>query len=423
MTLSYDKFGVYGDFMSEFNKKWEPIPLKTGSVDESNAKELVFGRKEFVKLFWKKIASGASLYILAERNMGKTWALWLAIADKPEKANPAFFDAEKVNSVEEFVWKLNQELHQKGHVSNKSAKKVGDWFRRIFQLVQGQKIHDIEVPALDPWGTFLEDTIHDFIEMSGDKTPVLIIDELPFLIDKIYKNQGPQKASELLDKLRAIDQTLTTFKMVFCGSLGMHIVLEKLKESGYTGRPINTMEPLEVPPLGSEGALKLSAGLLLSEKIPCVNLEETAKAIARISSGVPYYIKQIISWLSDHPGEDMTPETVEHTLKQMFDAPGDPAEFQYYDGRLDQYYPEDIQEKARAALDVLSQKSEGLHFNDLLNLVRHRPNTLLVDPESLLNVLRILKDDHYLESRSSHWKYKLEIVRLWWYEHRGGLEL
>lgn len=410
--------------MVKSTKRFKPIPLATGSIDAATAPLLVIGRNNFVNRFWKKTKTGSNLHILSERRMGKTWAIWLAIAKKPTWANPIFFDAEQVNAVEEFVWRLNQEMHRQGFLSDSVKDSVWDWFRRIQQRIQGRSIGEYEVPVgFDPWDTFLEDTLRNFVEICHGKTAILIIDELPFLVDKIYKNQGPRKAAELLDKLRAIRQTVNLFRMAFCGSLGMHIVLQKLKDNGYTGQPINDMEPLELSPLSLEDATLLSAGLLLSEKIKISNLEEVATAIAQVSSGIPYYIKYIIIWLSDHPVDLVDSGIIDGTLQKLFFAHGDPAGFLYYDTRLDQYYPEDIVEKARAALDILSRNNNGLHFNELLNLVRYRPSTLTIDPESLLDVLRTLRNDHYLINQSSHWRFKLEIVRRWWYEHRRGLEL
>ena len=410
--------------MIKSTKRFKPIALTSGSVNATTAPNLVIGRKEFVNRFWKTTKAGGNIHVLSERRMGKTWAMWLAIAKKPTWANPVFFDVEQVNTVEQFVWKLNLEMHRQGIIPDKIMDKAKDWYRRLQQRVKGQSIGKFTVPiGFDTWDTFLEDTIRNFVENSSNKTAVLIIDELPFLVDKIYKNQGFRKAAELLDKLRALRQTVNSFRMAFCGSLGMHIVLQKLKDNGYTGQPINDMEPLELSPLSREDATYLAAGFLLSEKIKCSNLEDVAPSIAEISSRIPYYIKTIVNWLSGHSVDLVDSEMINDTLQELFDAPGDPAQFNYYDARLDQYYPKDTVEKARAVLDILSGKSEGMQFNKLLNLMRHREETLSINKESLLNILHLLREDHYLINQSSHWRFKLEIVRLWWYEYRGGLDL
>lgn len=409
--------------MSKSEGKFKSIPLRTGSVNETTAPYSVIGRKDFVKRFWKMTRAGSNIHVLSERRMGKTWAMWLAIAKKPTWANPVFFDVEQVNTVEQFVWKLNQEMHRQGIIPDKIMNNAKDWYRRLQQRIKGQSIGKFKIPiGFDTWDTFLEDTLRNFVENSSNKTAVLIIDELPFLVDKIFKNQGYQRATELLDKLRAMRQTITLFRMSFCGSLGMHIVLKKLKDKGYTGKPINDMDPLELSPLSEEDATYLAAGFLLSEEIKCSNLEDVASSIAEISSRIPFYIRNIVNWLSGHQDEVVDPKTINNSLQKIFNAPGDPAQFNYYDARLDQYYPKDTVEKARAVLDILSGKSDGMQFNELLNLMRHREETLSINKESLLNILHLLRDDHYLITQSSHWCFKLEIVRLWWYEYRGGLE-
>ena len=312
---------------------------------------------------------------------------------------------------------------QEPHSTKVVGESPGLWFRRLSQRLQGKKAGTLEVPdGFDPWEALLEDTCIHFAERSMPRQAVLMIDELPFFLDKIMKNRGPHEAIDVLDKLRFLRQTIPTLRMILCGSLGLHIVLQRLREVGYTGQPVNDIPPFELPPLTQRDASYLSGCLLLGEDVPCSNVEEVAQSVAQASSGVPFYIQHIVSWMSEQTGI-WTPDRALSVPQELFDAPGDPTEFSYYDRRLDQYYPEDIVEKARAALDVLSQKKEGLHFDELLNLVRHRPKTLMVDAESFLKVLRILLDDHYIVHKDKEWRFKLEILRHWWLEARGGLAL
>ena len=396
------------------------VSFKTPSID--SAPDIVIGRTKIVESLWRRVESG-SIRLLSERRMGKTWVLMLAIALKPQWAVPFFFNAESAHSAPEFVWQLNRELHRRNLIAPKWWEKVQDWFRRLSQRLQGKKAGTLEVPdGFDPWEALLEDTCIHFAERSMPRQAVLMIDELPFFLDKIMKNRGPHEAIDVLDKLRFLRQTIPTLRMILCGSLGLHIVLQRLREVGYTGQPVNDIPPFELPPLTQRDASYLSGCLLLGEDVPCSNVEEVAQSVAQASSGVPFYIQHIVSWMSEQTGI-WTPDRALSVPQELFEAPGDPTEFSYYDRRLDQYYPEDIVEKARAALDVLSQRKDGLHFNELLNLVRHRPKTLMVDAESFLEVLRILRDDYYIVHKDGKWHFKLEILRHWWLETRGGLAL
>jgi hypothetical protein len=211
---------------------------------------------------------------------------------------------------------------------------------------------------------------------------------------------------------------------VFCGSLGLHIVLNDLYASGYSGRPVNDMPPFEVGPLSDDWARYLAACLLLGENVPCASPEECASAVATAASGVPFYIQHVVKWMKEHrAAEAWDAARIGRIPEEAAIASGDPFELTYYDARLDTYYPDDLAERGRAALDVLSAAEGGLGFNALLNLVRHNPRTLTIDPKSLLDVLRTLKDDHYLIETDGHWRFKLEIVRRGWRKLRGELGL
>jgi hypothetical protein len=47
----------------------------------------------------------------------------------------------------------------------------------------------------------------------------------------------------------------------------------------------------------------------------------------------------------------------------------------------------------------------------------------MLDSSALLEILQILRDDYYLVQEGDRWRFKLEIVRCWWQQYRGGLGL
>jgi len=381
-----------------------------GNPDITDAPRVVIGRTQLVDALWRKLMSG-SLCLLSERRMGKTWVLILAQAKRPNWAVPFFMDVEDINSATEFVLKLNKGLHRDNLIPTTWWEKVQDWFRRHTQRLQEKKIGSIEIPKLDPWGVLLEDTCRKFIDKSEGKQSVLMIDELPFFLDKIIKNSGPGEAIEILDTLRSLRQSMPSLRMVFCGSLGLHIVLQKLREAGYAGRPVNDMFSFEVPPLDPKDAYYLCGCLLHGEGIKCSDIKAVAEATAQVSCGVPFFIQSIVSWMGSQNSREWNREDTISVLNQFFNIPEGHSIFSYYNDRLDVYYSHDIVDRARAALDVLSRNKAGMHFDNLLNLVRHRPKTLMIDSEVFLDVMHILRDDHYVINHNGQWSFKLEIVR------------
>ena len=403
------------------NKSFRRIQVKIGTVNAKSAEQEVIGRDGLVDSFWRETKQ-SSLRVLAERRMGKTWVLHLAISRRPEWAVPLFLDTEGLSSAPEFVLKLGERLYQSDLIPTKWYEKTWKWVRRVGHQLQGQTVGKWKVPSLESWKSLFEDTCQQFAQKSGGRHPVLIVDELPLLLDKIIKDGRPQEAIDLLDHFRYLRQEIPSLRMVFCGSLGLHIVLGKLKDQEYTGQPVNDMPPFEVPPLAADDAFYLSGCLLLGQEMGCSDIEVVARAVAEASCGVPFYIQHVVSWMSQHK-QVWTPETVAGVPRALFEAPEDPAEFSYYDERLSQYYPADIVDKARAALDVLSQNASGVDFDTLLNLVRHRPKTKTIDPEQLLGVLDILQKDHYILQENRCWRFKLAIVRDSWHSRRGSLAL
>jgi hypothetical protein len=401
---------------------FKPLSVQLGSVDEKNAEQFVIGRDHIVESFWKSVQS-ASIRVLAERRMGKTWVLKLALARKPQWVVAHLFDVQQYDNAAEFVLAFNKELHKGNLISDKWFNKVQDWFRRFYQKLQGLKVGPIPIPELDSWVTLLKDTFNHMTSHNGNFQVAIIFDELPFFLDKLIKANHANEAIQLLDTFRALRHENTSLRLVFCGSLGLHIVLEKLHDIKYTGQPINDMPPFEVPPLSPDDAQYLSGCLLIGENIKCTDINAVAQAIAEGSCGVPFYIQHFIRWMAGRKEEIWSPEKALAIPEELFNAPGDPVEFSYYSSRLEDYYTEDIVEKARAVLDVLSRKAEGLPFNDIINLIRHRPSTLTVSPEQILKVIQILRDDHYMEGTGDNWRFKLDIVRQWWFETRGRLAL
>jgi hypothetical protein len=422
--------------MGQGSGNFKKMRVLIGMPEVSKASEVVIGRSLLVDSLWRQLESG-SLRLLSERRMGKTWTLTLARAKAPGWAVPLFIDAEGIKSAPEFVMRINKELHRNGLIPPNWWNTVLDWFRRWNQRLQGKKIASIEIPELDPWTSLLEDTCHKLADKSEGKRVILMIDELPYFLDKVMKGRGLEEATEILDQLRALRHSLPSLRMVFCGSLGLHVILKRLKEGGYTGSPVNDMLSFELPPLAPEDACYLAGCLLLGQGVKCTDLKAVAGTIAEASSFVPFYIQHLVNWIRDQETHTWTPDEAVSIPKQFFNSPAGDSAFTYYNEHLANYYPDDIVEKARAALDVLSlppevlsqhqkvlsQHQKGLPFNTLLNLVRHRPKTVITDPETFRDVMGILKADHYVIEQNDQWQFKLEIVRQWWYEARGRLAL
>ncbi len=399
---------------------YKPTKLKFGNPSVGEASEFVFGREKLAQLLWRRLESG-SLRILSERRMGKTWLIQLARAIAPESAVTLFIDAQRDKSAPELIWRINQQIHIENLFDDRRLQRAKDWFLRQAQKLQGQTIGTQRLPEVTSWSTFLEETVADAVRNADDRMVVLIIDELPHFLDGLIKNNHAHDAIRILDDLRALRHEHPNFRMLFCGSLGLHIVLDKLTSFGYTGQPVNDIPPIELPPLSSEDGTYLAGSLIRGEAIPCDSIAKCAEAIANTACFVPFYIQHIVKWMSENEESPWTVAIIEAIPEQLFDAHGDPAEFNYYKSRLAAYYPDEKAELARTILRKLCQFEHGLEFDALVKILRYDETYQDIDKEYAGVMLKLLLDDHYLlRDNQNSWRFKLPLVRRWWdYVHKG----
>jgi len=393
--------------------------VKIGSVNAKSAQALVVGRDALVDQFWREL-SRTSLQVLSERRMGKTWVLHLAQARQPAEFYAVFLNVEDLKSTKEFTQHLLHAVYANTPERNPLYKGAGLIMEHLPRVL-GKDIGRFKIPEIKNWKEDIEGALKTFQYRIGERAPVLILDELPHLLDSIIQAGRPEEAAELLDTLRALRQSMPKLRMVYCGSLGFHIVFEKLRKAGYNGRPVNDMGTFDVPPLDEDAATTLAGGLLQGNGVPCGDIASVARAVAQASSGVPFYIQHLVQWMSRFDDIPWTPEAMTAALTGIFDDTADPLQFQYYNHRLDQYYLPEQVELARVVLDILSHHDEGYEAKGLLNRVMHHPKHLGLAHDELLELLDILRNDHYLITRGDVYRFKLDIVRKWWYTSRGKL--
>lgn len=406
-----------GDDMAEHD--FSPMKVVIGSVDRENAQRCVVGRDNLADQFWDELRR-SSLQVLSERRMGKTWVLHLAQAREPDDFDSVFLNVEGVKSAEEFSKRLIAVIYSETY-SEGVLDRIKGGAKKHAPKIEGQDLGKFKIPTFSTWKERLESALSTFQMRIEEKTPVVILDELPHLLDSIIQAGRHDEAIELLDTLRALRQAMPKLRMVYCGSLGFHIVFAKLHAKGYTGQPVNEMGTFDVLPLKPDAATQLAGDLLLGEKVRCTDLALVAQAVGEIASRVPFYIQNIVHWMWSHNDQPWSPEAVGVVLSGMFDDVGDPAKFKYYDQRLDQHYPPDWVENARVLLDILSRESDGLPTERMLNLVRHSERSTGLTQDDLLKVLEVLREDHYIVRQDGTYRFKLEIVRKWWHASRGGI--
>ncbi|MGK7884966.1 MAG: hypothetical protein AB4057_10120 [Crocosphaera sp.] len=370
------------------------------------APENVIGRDKLIAKIWS-ILEQQSVIISAERRMGKTSIIRKMQAESPDNKLIIFRDLEKIRSPIEFVEAVWEDVEQYLSKLKKTTQKV----RQFFSQFQDAEFSGFKFPemAATHWKTLLTKTIEDLVT-NQDRQVIFLWDEVPYMLGNI----GDKESMEMLDTLRFIRETYPQVRMVFTGSIGLHHVINKLKEAGYKNDPNNNMFAIDVPPLSLSYATELTTRLIEGEKIETDNIEMIAKEISESVSGIPFYIHHLISELK-FIDEKIDQTTVEKAIDQLLINPLNPWKLDHFRDKIDTYYTEEQKKYALNTLDILAVEV-GLSFQDLCNRVTSDSNTS--NEEIFRSVLKLLLDDYYLVRDNNILKFRIDIVKKYWKESR-----
>ena len=386
--------------------------------------EEVIGRDALAVHLWK-VLTRRSLYITAERRMGKT----SIVRDKMGKAPPTgwkliYMDVSRAVSALQFVEALLQASREHLDASKKAK-------FAFFELVNKLAGVDIKSPiglklpeGLGPdWKMLLETLLRDIA--SADSRIVLAFDELPLMLDAIKRREerreggikGEALVMELLDTLRAARQENPGLRMIFTGSLGLHHVLTALRDQGYQNDPVNDMALIDLEPLTTEDAAELARRLFAGEAVTCDDLDSVATYLASATDGIAYYIQHIVAEVGSNDEIASVP-TIDKCLKNRLVDPLDPWRLNYYDERIDTHYPIPYRPIARAILDQLAARN-SMSLEELAEGIN--PETIERDAETVRKVIGLLGLDHYITIEDKRYRFRSPfILRIWRNRREGG---
>ncbi|MBF0383513.1 MAG: hypothetical protein HQL69_21035 [Magnetococcales bacterium] len=373
----------------------------------------VVGRDEEIKEYWD-ILDQQGLILAAERRIGKSSIIFKMRDSSMDDCITFYQDLSQNNTVLDLVRSIFYTVEDNLPGLKKYLGKAYHAWRFI-----PKKIWILELPnAKNRWRDHLANTIEELITAAGtDKKVVLFWDEFPVMLHKIKRNEGDDVAMDLLDQLRVLRQKHTNLRLVFTGSIGLHLVLRGLSLAGNPNTPVNDMYQVEVKPLSKGDTINLSRDLLLNNIAPPPdNVDDLANQIANKVEGFAYYVHHIAALLKrgKYP---LTIDGVDAAVDFLVNDPRDTADLQDYATRLDKYYEADEKIIARIILNALSTEEQPIGLEKIINLVRS--NDSAVEAELIKDVVDLLWRDHYLmRTPETTYRFRWKMVEKWWLENR-----
>ena len=386
----------------------------------------VIGRDKLIERIWKKLRKD-SIRFTAERRVGKTTVMTKMAAEPRPGFEVLFLELEGIDSPERFVELL---INRVKPLLSKTDKATG-WWNSFHDAIGGTEVAGIfKLPNVSKigWQATLTKTLEGVCEHQADKTILLLMDELPYMLQKIasISQDGEQKtlALTLLDTLRSIRQQYKNVRMVYAGSVGLHHVVTDLKQGTLASEPVDDMPLVEIRALDVPDAIILAERLLKEEDVEV--LKEGRQAIlerlVHLTDCVPFYIEAVCSRLGESEGP-INIRTVDETVQRQLTSDHDPWEMEHFRKRLGTYYSGTIkdtsgtilrdEELARVILDHMAVVNTSQSIDEVWDVVKS--NFSLTDRNHIVEMLRSLALDHYLVSDiEKRYSFRFPLIQGWW---------
>ncbi len=390
----------------------------------------IVGRQEEIDKL-KLLLKGQSVVINDIRRMGKTMLLkkfaYLSIQNnEPNKA--IYFIFQGTTSIHSLTDVILNELRSKGRHGWLSVgmHRCHELYKKLAGSKTAVKYQDIEfsfnLPEFESkWDVAFRSCIEDLADRQADKdeTLTLIFDELPIMLWAWIENGRATDAMDFLDLLRNIHYSLkdsNRIRFIFCGSIGMKVVLAKLRqEFRYTGEPLNYTTEYHLPPMSDADAHFLCECLFLAgftcdsdDKKPTYFNE-----ITKACNNLPYFINALFTICGTEHNSLLSTETIEKALRAVVTDTGSAHDvFKQLDERLTTYYPANKSTVMHQCLNVLAKVGTPIAEEAL-------KRQLPFEEQEIQTALNVLWQDELLtrtfdEQDNRQYAFKYDIIKRWW---------
>lgn len=376
--------------------------------------EQVIGRDAEVDEI-KEILTNQGVVLNAVRRFGKSSVL-IKLKTELESSGeflPIYLHVEGVQNGHGFVQKLTEDIKpliQPGFIEK--AGKVFDAFAAIMPKIGGIEL----AQRKHIWETQLVHLIQGLNQNHPDKKIVIMLDEFSIMLDSIGDKD---EASVLIGLLRSLVQNpdyQDHLRFVYCGSIGMDLVMDKLKRAGKNiGEPLNHMKPYELQPLTSINGLYLAS---------CFNLgcsmdlsEEVMKYLCLKCECIPYFIDVTFAMLRNKE-ENTTQGHVDKVIDEILNNNDDQFDFKHFYDRIELHYS-----KPDLSICILSYLSKQDDYTSEIDVLNNLSQQIEITREVLIVELDRLRGDDYLlreiKDDERHYNFRYQILRRWWKINRA----
>ena len=383
---------------------WKDPRIIIGAVATGNN---YFARPLIEDTIWAEIEKGNHVLLAAPRRVGKSSVL-RALADKsPKDTRSLFKNIQGVESEEEFYKTFFEALV----TSLDKFKKGANWLQK---MLGGITIEEITLDGVK-FGTQKSINYAEEIDRLLPKIAdqeikiVLLLDELPEVLNNLYKNGKQGEATNILNRLRQWRQhpeILQHLQMVLAGSVGLHHIVKTIE--GRTA-DINDLIVLPFAALTEEEAY---AYLKWATEDATVQYEEDLSRylLAKVRYFVPYYLNLMLDKINRKARQKGSPEIGTDDIDKAFDLIiKDNLAFRDWYDRINEYFNKEESAFLNEVLVYIAHK-ETINVRELYDLAKKHQLT----NEYMQLVSGLERDGYIFETDQQTYQFISPFLKASW---------
>jgi len=387
--------------------------------------EAIIGRETEIGEIWKKLEK-QSVVLSAERRVGKTSILRKMKEHPQNEWIPLMCWVERCGHPIECVEKIYEAAKTMEAQSTKGV--LLGRIRSAYKSIAGKEVGPWKIPQImSDWKRLLRKLIQDVAENTGNKILVML-DEFPLMISKIAHNTkeaGPIVAMDMLDTLRELRHEFEPsgqIRFVFCGSIGLHLVLEGLRrEHAYKNNPKSDMFTYILGGMCEEDVQLMCQKYLEEERIIRISQSDFDKRMYEMTDGLPLYVQHVCSHFQETGQTEVRPDEIIGAVRELMDNRTIEG-FSYAAERIENYYKQlRLEGVAECILKMLCRKPDYVTEDAI---VAHVVSQIVEEDKKIVrSTLELLLDDNYLvrdtETGERRYRFRYSIMRKWWEINKG----
>jgi uncharacterized protein len=313
---------------------WQNPQIIIGSTATG---DFFFPRPQIESNIWEEISKGNHVLLAAPRRVGKTSVMVSMLKNCPSNTQCVFKNIQGVQSEEQFYKQFFESIIE---CLNKFQKGMG-WLKNWVKHLNIEEITLEGVKFGDKKNINYVEEINNILpKLSQNEAKIIILlDELPEVLNNLYKKGQVEAAKSILDNLRMWRQNIQLrgkFHLVLAGSVGIHHIVKTIE--GRTA-DINDFNIVDFDALTDDEAVDY---IEWATKDATIKYEGELKSyfLSKINYFIPYFMNLMLDEVNKQARKIRNPTITRLDIDAAFDKVVKNSDhFNDWKSRIFDYYP------------------------------------------------------------------------------------